>query len=164
MSIRPRPVQDIQLVFHPQRDTSYVHFQDGESHPFDANATRLGRRNAWWLAEAALLSYWMPDLVRLVYSARYLGAADAARVFLLAAAVQFLVGWTKSFPVTIGRPQLRIWTHGVESLVVIPLTLVLGYEWGATGAAVAILVGMCVFAAMWAVFAVRTEAVDAVPA
>jgi len=67
MSIRPRPTQDIQLVFHPQRDTSYVHFQDGESHPFDANATRLGRRNAWWLAEAALLSYWAPDEARARY-------------------------------------------------------------------------------------------------
>ena len=67
MSIRPRPTQDIQLVFHPQRDTSYVHFQDGESHPFDANATRLGRRNAWWLAEAALLSYWASDEARARY-------------------------------------------------------------------------------------------------
>lgn len=61
MSIRPRPTPDITLVFHPQRDASYVHFLDGEAHPFDASATRMGRRNAWWLADAALLSYWPPD-------------------------------------------------------------------------------------------------------
>jgi O-antigen/teichoic acid export membrane protein len=109
------------------------------------------------------LYYFMPDLVRLVYTDKYSGAADAARVFLLAAAVQFLVGWTKSFPVTIGRPELRWKTHGAEALVVVPLTLALGAAWGATGAAVAILAGTCVFAALWGVIALRTEAVDVVP-
>jgi len=65
--------------------------------------------------------------------------------------------------VTIGRPGLRILTHGVESAVVIPLTVAFGLAWGATGAAAAVLVGSCIFAAMWAVIAVRTEAVDVVP-
>jgi O-antigen/teichoic acid export membrane protein len=105
----------------------------------------------------------MPDLIRLIFKSSYLPATNAARVFVIAAAVQFVVGWSKSFPVTIGRPQLRIWTHGVESLVVIPLTVILGLAWGATGAAVAVLAGTCVFAAMWGVIALRTEAVDAVP-
>jgi hypothetical protein len=59
--VRVRPTPDITLVFHPQRDTSYVHFLDAEAHPFDPSASRLGRRNAWWLADAALLSYWPPD-------------------------------------------------------------------------------------------------------
>lgn len=64
MSIRPRPTPDITLVFHPQLDLSYVHFLDGDAHPFDPAKGRLGRRNAWWLADAALLSYWAPDEVR----------------------------------------------------------------------------------------------------
>jgi len=106
----------------------------------------------------------MPHLIRLIYHARYLPATNAARLFLIAAALQFVVGWTKSFPVTIGRPQLRIWTHGVESLVVLPLTIVFGLEWGATGAAAAVAVGSLVFAVFWAVIAMRVEAVDAVPA
>lgn len=133
-------------------------------------AVMRGIRNYSLLAAAVLvvavplLLVWMPDLVRLIFSARYVGAANAARVFVAAAAVQFLVGWSKSFPVTIGRPQLRIWTHGVESIVVLPLTVILGLAWGATGAAVAVLAGTCVFAAMWAVIALRTEAVDAVSA
>lgn len=109
------------------------------------------------------LYYWMPDLVRLVYKAKFDGASNAARVFLLAAAVQFLVGWTKSFPVAVGRPNLRITTHGAESLVIIPLTVVFGLAWGATGAAVAVLAGSVVFAAMWAVIAVRTDATDVDP-
>jgi O-antigen/teichoic acid export membrane protein len=109
------------------------------------------------------LYYWMPTLVRLVYKSTYLGAANAARVFLLAAAVQFLVGWTKSFPVAVGRPNLRITTHGAESLAIIPLTIVLGLLWGATGAAVAVLAGSVVFACMWAVIALRTDATDVDP-
>jgi O-antigen/teichoic acid export membrane protein len=108
------------------------------------------------------LYYWMPELVRVVYHARYVGASNAARVFLFAAAVQFLVGWTKSFPVTIGRPQLRWMTHGAEAVVAIPLTVLLGLKWGATGAAVAVLAGTCVFAAMWGLIALRIEAVDTV--
>jgi hypothetical protein len=53
-------------------------------------------------------------------------------------------------------------THGAESLVIIPLTVVLGIAYGATGAAVAVLAGTCVFAVLWAVIAMRVEAVDAV--
>ena len=47
--------------------------------------------------------------------------STAARIVLLAAAIQFAIGWTKSLPVTIGRPRLRIVTHGIEALVAIPL-------------------------------------------
>ena len=127
-----------------------------------------GIRNYSLLAGALMvvavppLYYWMPELVRWIYSARFVGAANAARVFVIAAALQFLVGWTKSFPVTIGRPGLRILTHGVESLVIIPLTIVFGLAWGATGAAAAVAVGTAFFAALWAVIASRVDAVDVV--
>jgi hypothetical protein len=58
MVIRPRPTPEIDLVFHPQRDQAYVHFENGDAHPFDPAPGALGRRKAWWLAEAALLTYW----------------------------------------------------------------------------------------------------------
>jgi O-antigen/teichoic acid export membrane protein len=93
----------------------------------------------------------MPWLVEVVFGAEYLGAVDAARIVLVAAAIQFALGWSKSLPVTIGRPRLRIVTHGLEALVVIPLVALLGAEWGATGAAVAVLVATLVFAATWAI-------------
>lgn len=93
----------------------------------------------------------MPWLVDVVFGEEYAGAVDAARIVLLAAAVQFAIGWTKSLPVTIGRPQLRIVTHGLETIVVVPLVAVLGAEWGATGAAVAVLVSTIAFAAAWVV-------------
>ncbi|MBA3434138.1 MAG: lipopolysaccharide biosynthesis protein [Actinobacteria bacterium] len=97
----------------------------------------------------------MPWLVETVFGAEYSRAVDAARIVLVAAAIQFALGWSKSLPVTIGRPRLRIVTHGLEALVVIPLVAVLGSEWGATGAAVAILVATLVFAAAWAVAIAR---------
>jgi O-antigen/teichoic acid export membrane protein len=97
----------------------------------------------------------MPWLVEVVFGDEYGSAVDAARIVLLAAAIQFSIGWTKSLPVTIGRPQLRIVTHGVETLVAVPLVAVLGAEWGATGAAVAVLVSTIAFAAAWGIVLAR---------
>jgi O-antigen/teichoic acid export membrane protein len=99
----------------------------------------------------------MPDLIRLVFGADYVAATDAARLVLLAAVVQFVFGWTKSFPVTIGRPSLRVATHGLETLVLVPLTLLLGAAWGATGAAAALLAATVVFAAAWALLFARVR-------
>jgi O-antigen/teichoic acid export membrane protein len=109
------------------------------------------------------LLVFMPDLIRLIFRPEYLGAVNAARVFVLAAAVQLVVGWTKSFPVTIGRPGLRIVTHGLETIVVLPLVLLLGSRWGAAGAAGAVLAGMCVFALAWAIIFLRMRPEDVGP-
>jgi O-antigen/teichoic acid export membrane protein len=97
----------------------------------------------------------MPLLVRLVFGSQYDGAVDAARIVLLAAGIQFTIGWTKSLPVSVGRPQLRIVTHGLEALVAIPLVAMLGAEWGATGAAVGVLASTVVFALAWLVLLSR---------
>jgi O-antigen/teichoic acid export membrane protein len=95
------------------------------------------------------LLWFMPKLVVLVYGGRYAPAGDAARLILLAAALQLIFGWTKSFPISIGRPALRIFAHGAEIAVLIPLTLVLGGSWGANGAATAVLLSTVAFAAVW---------------
>jgi O-antigen/teichoic acid export membrane protein len=109
------------------------------------------------------LLIWIPDLIRVVNGPEYVGAASAARLLILAAAVQLVVGWTKSFPVTIGRPGLRILTHGIETIVVLPLTLVFGSLWGAAGAAGAMLIGMCAFAVVWAIVFLRIDPEDIGP-
>ncbi len=97
----------------------------------------------------------MPWLVDVAFGSEYDGAVAAARIVLLAAAIHFVIGWTKTLPVTIGRPRLRIFTHGLEALVAIPLVAVLGAEWGATGAAVGVLVSTVVFALAWLVVIAR---------
>ena len=56
------PVEpDLDLVFHPEHDHGYVHFENGDQHPFQQNPpSGMVRVNAWWLADAALLTYWAP--------------------------------------------------------------------------------------------------------
>lgn len=101
------------------------------------------------------LLVFMPDLVRFIYSAKYAAAGDAARFVLVAAALTFVIGWSKSLPVSIGRPGLRILTHGIQALVLIPLTAVFGLLWQATGASAALALAAAVFVAVWAVLIVR---------
>jgi O-antigen/teichoic acid export membrane protein len=111
-----------------------------------------------FLGSAVLLPFllvFMPDIVRLLFKPKNLGAVSAARIIVVAGAVQFVVGWSKSFAVTVGRPKLRIWTHGIETAVLLPLAGVFGWLWGATGAAVAVLASSVVFALAWAVLFAR---------
>ena len=96
-----------------------------------------------------------PELAKLLFSAKNVGAVDATRIVIVAGALRMVYGWTKSFPVSIGRPALRIWTHGLEMLVLIPLVAVFGKEWGATGAAAAVLVSSAAFCVYWTVLFLR---------
>jgi O-antigen/teichoic acid export membrane protein len=98
-----------------------------------------------------------PELARLLFSAKNVGAVDATRVVIIAGALRMVFGWTKSFPVSIGRPSLRIWTHGLEMLVLVPLVGILGAEWGATGAAFAVLISSVAFCLAWTVLFLRIE-------
>ena len=98
-----------------------------------------------------------PELAKLLFSAKNVGAVDATRIMIIAGALRMIYGWTKSFPVSIGRPALRIWTHGLEMLVLVPLVGVLGTEWGATGAAAAVLVSSIVFCLAWTVLFIRIQ-------
>jgi O-antigen/teichoic acid export membrane protein len=97
----------------------------------------------------------MPTLIRWTYKAKYVPAADAFRVMLLAAAVQLVFAWTKSFPVSIGRPGMRIIAHSVEICVFVPCLLVFASDWGATGAAAALLTSTSVFCVLWVVLLAR---------
>jgi O-antigen/teichoic acid export membrane protein len=107
------------------------------------------------------LYVFMPDLLRIVFYPGSHGAADAAsaagaaRLILIAGALQGIWGWSKSFPVSIGRPGLRVLAHGVESIVLIPLVIVFGLAWGVTGAGGAVLASTVVFCALWSVLLVR---------
>jgi O-antigen/teichoic acid export membrane protein len=101
----------------------------------------------WWA---------MPYLMGLAYGEDFrLHATDAARLVLIAAALQLVWGWTKSFPVSIGRPNLRIIAQAVEIAVFVPLLLVFGSDWGATGGAAAMVVSTAVFCLLWVVLLAR---------
>jgi O-antigen/teichoic acid export membrane protein len=95
------------------------------------------------------LAILMPTLIRFFYGHHASPATDAARLFLVVAAIQVVWGWSKSFPVSIGRPELRLLAQGTEIVVLVPTLLVLGAAYGATGAAGAFLIAACAFAATW---------------
>ena len=97
----------------------------------------------------------MPWLVKLVNGSGYGPAAEPARVLLLGAAIQFIFGWTKSFAVSIGRPNLRLWPQIIEIATLVPLTVVCASRWGATGAAIAAVIASSVFASVWCVLLIR---------
>lgn len=127
---------DLQTVFHSVRR-------------FTIGATLL------MAAALPPLLVFMPQLVRLVYGDNYAGAGDAARFILVASALTFVIGWSKSLPVSIGRPGLRVLTHGIQAAVLIPLVVLFGMRWDATGASAAVAVSSAVFVAVWAVLIVR---------
>src|ERR1041384_5800595 len=54
------PPPSFTLLFFPQRDPEYVHFEDADLVPFDPAATTFSAQNGWYLADAALLAYWEP--------------------------------------------------------------------------------------------------------
>lgn len=97
----------------------------------------------------------MPSILRFLYGEGAGSAANAARIFLFVAAIQVVWGWSKSFPVSIGRPELRLFAQGAEIVVLVPTLAVLASAYGATGAAVAFLIASAVFAGVWTVLAFR---------
>jgi O-antigen/teichoic acid export membrane protein len=103
------------------------------------------------------LYVFMPELVRFVFQAKNAGASDAARLVLVAGALQLVWGWAKSFPVSIGRPGLRVVAHAIESAVLVPLVVVFGLYWGATGAGGAVLASTAVYCAVWTVLLLRVR-------
>ena len=107
------------------------------------------------LALAPIAWVLMPWLVRVVLGTDFVPATEAARILLVAASIRLVLGWTKSFPVSIGKPGLRIVAHGVEIVVLLPLIVILGSRSGATGGAVAVLLATIAFAVAWAVLLAR---------
>ena len=103
----------------------------------------------------------MPTLIRLVYGSKYVYAANAFRVMLLAAAVQLVFGWTRTFPVSIGRVGLRTVGQLVEVGTLVPAVLVLGAVYGATGAAAGVLASAVALGAFWSVGLLRLDPVSA---
>lgn len=116
------------------------------------------RAAALMIAAVPVFFVLMPWLVRTVFrDDGYEAAIDAARIVLFAGAIQVVLGWSKSLPTTIGRPRLRVITHGIEAAVLLPLVALLGARWGVTGAAVAVLASALAFAGAWAVALVRLQ-------
>ena len=152
-SLRRAPLYDFVLLTEQTRD-----WERGLERGVIAGVRRyMAAAGVLMIVAVPVFMLAMPWLVPTVFGDDYVGAVTAARIVLVAAAVQLVLGWTKSLPVTIGRPQLRIVTHGIETAVLL-LVIVFGALWGVTGAAVAMLISTAAFAAAWAVALARLAA------
>ncbi len=101
------------------------------------------------LVVTPILWWAMPTLIRWILKPKYLSATSAFRVMLLAAVVQLVFAWTKSFPVSIGRPGMRTVGQVIEIAVLVPAVLLLGSAYGATGAAGGVLAGAVALGLYW---------------
>jgi lipopolysaccharide exporter len=101
---------------------------------------------------------WARDLVAAVYGDRYADAATVFRLMLIVASIQVVFGWTKSFPVSIGRPGLRSAAQLLEVAALVPLVVVFGSLHGATGAAGGLIGSSVVLALFWIVALTRLRA------
>lgn len=79
-----------------------------------------------------------------------LHATTPARIVLFVGALQFISGFSKTLPVSLGRPNLRVISHGIEVVIFVPSLIVFSHYWGATGGALAMLVSTAAFCAIWA--------------
>jgi len=118
---RNLPPSSLWLVTHPESDTEYMHFQpqmtDGSTRravdvtPFDAAARGFSPVNAWWLADAALLSYWDAN----VATTRFREQAGLESEFFTNGGTQAYVAWNDSavivaFRGTQPNQQADIWS------------------------------------------------------
>jgi triacylglycerol lipase len=112
----PRP--SLTLLTHPEQDRDYVHFEHARDAPdlhFDATADTFSPLNAWWLADAALLSYWPSEAARKRFQDNGLFDDSA---FIDQDGTQCYVAWTPGFIVVAFRgtqpdERVDIW-HDVE--------------------------------------------------
>ena len=91
---KPRAERDRRFVLHPAADAAYVHYEASDANPFDPAATGVSRLNAWWLAEAALLSYWPPGIA----TARF-RSAGMETAFIEQRGVQCFVSVASAFAI-----------------------------------------------------------------
>lgn len=97
------------------------------------------------------VGWFLTPYVMEIYGHRFrLHATTPARIVLFVGALQFISGFSKTLPVSLGRPNLRVISHGIEVVIFVPLLVVFSHYWGATGGALAMLVSTIAFCVIWA--------------
>lgn len=114
-------------------------------------AVRAHVRAGILLGVPAAVAGWilLPYLIPALYSSQYGGAVTPARILLVPAVVALALGWSKTLPAALGRPELRVHVLAVDAVVVVGVLWAVGSS-GATGAAVALTLGLLAQAVAWA--------------
>ena len=95
---KPAPVYSKELVFHPEQDTSYVHFENAAANPFKPNPSSFERVNAWWLADCALLTYWDQAKAAPIFS-----TAGLQSKFVKVGSTDCYIAWQQDFVIVAFR-------------------------------------------------------------
>src|SRR5262245_516119 len=90
---KPLPPPSFSLVFNPEKDREYRHFEGAVDVPFDPTAVEFSAQNAWWLADASLLAYWEETDAR----QRFHEAGLESAPIIQKADTQCYVAWTARF-------------------------------------------------------------------
>jgi triacylglycerol lipase len=118
LPLKPVPPPSLTLVARPEKDHEYRHFEHSAEVPFDATAVGASVRNAWWLADAALLSYWPPDQASVIFRA----AAGLESEYISDAGTECYVAWNATVAIVAFRgtqpnQPLDIWADIDATLV-----------------------------------------------
>lgn len=92
----------------------------------------------------------LPHLIPALYSPQYRGAVVPARILLLPAVVGLALGWSKTLPSALGRPEVRIYVLTVDAVVVLAVLWATVGSMGAKGAALALTCGALAQVMAWA--------------
>ena len=95
---KPPPMYSLPLVLSPERDHSYVHFENAAAHPFQANPAGLPRVNVWWLVDSALLTYWDDAQAKAIF-----GSAGLESKFIKVSSTDCYVAWARDFVIVAFR-------------------------------------------------------------
>ena len=95
---KPPPVYSSDLVFHPERDSTYVHFENVAGNPFAANPTGFPRVNVWWMADSSLLTYWPPEQAIEIF-----GTAGLQSKFVKTGSTDCYLAWNADFVIVAFR-------------------------------------------------------------
>lgn len=71
---KPLPPSTVDALNPPAKPGQYTFFKDVDLHPFRPNELTFNLRNAWWLMDAAFLSYSSPATVEATFIGAGLGA------------------------------------------------------------------------------------------
>jgi triacylglycerol lipase len=95
---KPAPVYSLDLVFHPERDSSYGYFENAAAHLFQSNPVGFARVNVWWLADSALLTYWDEANAKAIFN-----TAGLQSKFVKVGSTDGYIAWQNDFVIVAFR-------------------------------------------------------------
>jgi O-antigen/teichoic acid export membrane protein len=104
---------------------------------------------------SAVAGYFVLDwLIPLLFSESFSSAVDAARILLVAAVGYLALGWWRTLPAAVGKPQIRTIIAAVSLILTLGLLALLGSA-GSEGAALAVSLEAVIDGALLLFFARR---------